>query len=44
LKNRTKRFYNNVNTKILKCLEGLVTTIVAIHNIIKGKKRGGNTN
>jgi putative transposase len=36
LKNRTKRFYNNVNSKTLKSLEELVTAIAAMHNIIRG--------
>ena len=35
LKNRTKRFYNNVNAKTLKSLEELVTAIAAMHNIIR---------
>jgi hypothetical protein len=33
LKNRTKRFYNNVNAKTLKSIEELVTAIVIMHNI-----------
>jgi len=35
--NRTKRFYNNINAKELKCLEELVTAIAAMHNIIRAK-------
>jgi hypothetical protein len=35
LKNRTKRFYNNVNSKTLKSLEELVTSIAIMHNIIR---------
>jgi transposase-like protein len=35
LKNRTKRFYNNVNSKKLKCLEELVTAIAIMHDIIR---------
>jgi hypothetical protein len=35
LKNRTKRFYNNVNSTKLKCIEELVTAIAIMHNIIK---------
>jgi putative transposase len=35
MKNRTKRFYNNVNSKKLKSLEELVTAIAAMHNIIR---------
>jgi transposase-like protein len=33
LKNRTKRFYNNVNSKTLKSIEELVTAIAIMHNI-----------
>jgi hypothetical protein len=29
----TKRFYNDVNSKRLKCLEELVTAIAAMHKI-----------
>jgi len=35
LKNRTKRFYNNVNSKTLKSIEELVTAIAIMHNIIR---------
>jgi ribosomal protein L16 Arg81 hydroxylase len=35
LKNRTKRFYNNVNSKTLKSLEDLVAATAAMHNIIR---------
>jgi transposase-like protein len=35
MKERTKRFYNNVNAKTLKSLEELATTIAAMHNIIR---------
>jgi transposase-like protein len=35
LKNRTKKFYNNVNSKKLKSIEELVTAIAIMHNIIK---------
>jgi hypothetical protein len=31
-----KRFHNNVNANTLKCLEGLVTAIAAMHNIRAG--------
>jgi hypothetical protein len=37
MKERTKRFYNNVNSKTLKCLEELVTAIAAMHNIIRAE-------
>jgi len=33
MKHRTKRSYNNVNSKKLKCLEELVNAIAATHNI-----------
>jgi transposase-like protein len=42
LKNRTKRFYNNVNSKTLKSLEELVNAIAIMHNVIR--TGGGNTN
>jgi putative transposase len=35
IKERTKRFYNNVNSKELKYLEELVTAIAATHNVIR---------
>jgi transposase-like protein len=35
MKGRTKKFYNNINTKTLKCLEELITAIAVIHNIIR---------
>jgi transposase-like protein len=35
MKNRTKKFYNNVNSKKLKSLEELVTAIAIMHNIIR---------
>jgi len=35
MKDRTKRFYNNVNTK--KSIEELVTAIAATHNIIRAE-------
>jgi hypothetical protein len=37
MKERTKRFYNNINTKKLKSIEELVTTIAAMHNIIRAE-------
>jgi transposase-like protein len=33
MKERTKRFYNNVNAKTLKSIEELVTAIAIMHNI-----------
>jgi hypothetical protein len=35
MKNRTKRFYNNVNSKTLKSIEELVAAIAIMHNIIR---------
>jgi hypothetical protein len=35
MKHKTKRFYNNVNSKKLKCLEELVNAIAVTHNIIR---------
>jgi putative transposase len=35
MKDRTRRFHNNINAKTLKSLEELVTAIAAMHNIIK---------
>jgi hypothetical protein len=37
MKERTKRFYNNVNSKKLKCIEELATAIAAMHNIIRAQ-------
>jgi hypothetical protein len=35
MKNRTKRFHNNINAKKLKSIEELVTAIAATHNITR---------
>jgi putative transposase len=35
MKNRTKMFYNNVNSKELKSIEELVTAIATMHNFIR---------
>jgi NAD-dependent DNA ligase len=35
MKERTKRFYNNINAKKLKSIEELVTAIATTHNIIR---------
>jgi hypothetical protein len=35
MKHRTKRFYNNVNSKKLRSIEELVNAIAATHNIIR---------
>jgi ribosomal protein S6 len=37
MKDRTKGFYNNVNSKKLKSLEELVTAIAIMHNIIRAR-------
>jgi putative transposase len=39
MKERTKRFYNNVNSKTLKSLEELVTAIAVTHNISGQEER-----
>jgi hypothetical protein len=33
LKNRTKRFHNNINTKTLKSIEEIATAIAIVHNL-----------
>jgi putative transposase len=40
MKERTKRFYNNVNSKKLKSLEELATAIAIMHNIIRAGGEG----
>jgi hypothetical protein len=35
MKDRTKRFYNNMSSKRLKCVEELVTAIAIMHNILR---------
>jgi putative transposase len=35
LKNRTKRFYNNVNSKILKRIEEIATAVAIVHNLVR---------
>jgi hypothetical protein len=35
LKNRTKRFHNNVNSKTLKSIEEIATAVAIVHNIIR---------
>ncbi len=35
LKDRTKKFCNNINAKTIKCIEEITTAIALIHNIIK---------
>jgi hypothetical protein len=35
MKEKTERFYNNVNSKTLKSLEELVTAIAIMYNVIR---------
>ena len=35
LKNRTKRFYNNVNLKTLKSIEEIATAVAIAHNLVR---------
>jgi len=35
MKERTKRFYNNIISKKLKSVKELVTAIAAMHNVIR---------
>jgi len=35
MRERTKRFYNNINAKTLKSIEELATAIAAMHNITR---------
>jgi transposase-like protein len=35
LKNRTKRFHNNVNSKTLKSIEEIATAIAIVHNLVR---------
>jgi hypothetical protein len=37
MKDGKKRFYNNVKSKKLKCVEELVTAIAIMHNIIRAR-------
>jgi transposase-like protein len=34
LKERTKRFYNNVNSKTLKSIEEIATAVAIVHNLV----------
>lgn len=36
-----KRFYNNVNAKIVESVEGIATAIAIIHNILTQSKNRG---
>ena len=44
LKNRTKRFYSNVNSKTLKSIEEIATAVAIVHNLVRIRRGGGNTN
>ena len=35
LKNRTKRFYNNVNSKTLKSIEEIATAVAIVHKLVR---------
>ena len=35
LKNRTRRFYNNVNSKNLKSMEEIATAVAIVHNLVR---------
>jgi transposase-like protein len=37
MKERTKRFYNNVNAKTLKSIEELVTAIAIMHDVTRAR-------
>jgi hypothetical protein len=40
LKNRTKRFYNNVNSKTLKSIEEIATAVAIAHDLVRiGRRR-----
>ena len=40
LKNRTKRFHNNVNSKTLKSIEEIAKAVAIVHNLVR-TGRGG---
>jgi len=35
MKERTKRFYNNVNSKTLKSVEEIATAVAIVHNLVR---------
>ena len=35
MKERTKRFYNNVNSKTLKSIEEIATAVAIVHNLVR---------
>jgi transposase-like protein len=39
LKNRTKRFHNNVNSKTLKSIEEIATAVAIVHNLVRIGRR-----
>jgi transposase-like protein len=39
LKNRTKRFHNNVNSKTLKSIEEIATAVAIVHNLVRMGRR-----
>ena len=39
LKNRTKRFHNNVNSKKLKSIEEIATAVAIVHNLVRIGRR-----
>ncbi|MEM4374462.1 MAG: hypothetical protein QXI97_05635, partial [Nitrososphaerota archaeon] len=42
LKDRTRRFYNNINSKKVKSIEEIASAIAIIHNLLqKTKTEGG---
>ncbi|MEM1944470.1 MAG: hypothetical protein QW756_04730 [Nitrososphaerota archaeon] len=39
LKERTGRFYNNINSKVVKSMEDIVAAVALVHNMLLGNKR-----
>ena len=39
MKNRTKRFYNNVNSKTLKSIEEIATAVAIAHDLVRIGRR-----
>jgi hypothetical protein len=35
LKNKKKRFHNNVNSKTLKSIEEIATAVAIVHNLVR---------
>ena len=35
MKERTKRFYNNINAKTLKSIEEIATAVAIVHNLVR---------